>query len=397
MVTAAALGFGLAFSGQRVKAQPPAASAPAASAPAVSAPTASAPAAAPVPVPALTAAKGGESCIETAEAATRPKFTEKFPSRALSGHGVSLEVSITHGKGQSVLPSGFRLQREGPAVEALKRAGFALPDPEGSSAPTLETRPAGDQITTRVVLPFLVLPEKPGRQTLTLPAVPIALSRASGEVVTLCTSVHTLAVEDPTANTPNPKPKQNPPPRRQREEWTLLKYAVIGLLAALVLAALTAFLVGRWLKRPKKPAPPRKVRPPWDVAREALFDLRHAGLVAANRQAEHYERAANIIRQYLGDRFGFDGLECTTRETVLLIRESALDQATGILIRNFLVDADLVKFAKVSPSEEQCALVLQQAEDIVQKTLPTAPPQAAVQAPGLPNPGGQVPGNGGAP
>lgn len=328
------------------------------------------------------AARVGDSCVETAEGPTRPKVTERFPARGLSGHAVSLEVEVTHGKGQSVLPSGFRLQREGPAAEALKRAGFVLPDPEGPAVPTLVTQPASEQLITRVRFPFLVLPEKPGRQTLTLPSVPIALTRASGEVVTLCTSAHSITIEDPTANTPQPKPKANPPARRQREEWTALKYAVLGLLAALVLAALTALLVRLWLRRPKRSAPAIPVRPPWDVAREKLFELRHAALVAQGRQAEHYERAANIIRQYLGARFGFDGLECTTRETVLLLRESPLDHATGIFIRNFLVEADLVKFAKVSPGDEQCELVLLHGEEIVQKTLPVvAPPGAAENLP----------------
>jgi len=327
----------------------------------------------PVVASALPLTVGG-SCVETVEAATRPRVSERFPARGLSGHQVILEVEVTHGKGQSVLPSGFRVQREGPASDALKQAGFVLPDAAGPAVPSLASKPAGELITTRVLLPFLVLPEKPGRQSLTLPSVPIALARASGEVVTLCTSPHSINVEDPTANTPNPKPKANPNARRQREEWTALKYAVFGLLGALVLAALTAFLVSRWLRRPKRAAPPIKARPPWEVARESLFDLRHAGLVSDGRAAEHYERAANIIRQYLGDRFGFDGLECTTRETVHLIRDSLIDHATGLQIRNFLIDADLVKFAKVSPSDEQCTAVIAEAEAIVQKTVPAAMP-----------------------
>src|SRR5690606_37750065 len=120
---------------------------------------------------------------------------------------------------------------------------------------------------------FVPLPKKPGRNELVLPPLPIAISRASGELMTLCTAPHPVTVEDPIANEPNPKPKQNPDPLRQREEWTAAKNAAIVASVALVLGALLAWLIGRWLKRPRPAPPPPPPRPPWEVAHEALFDL----------------------------------------------------------------------------------------------------------------------------
>src|SRR5690606_41714814 len=67
------------------------------------------------------------------------------------------------------------------------------------------------------LLSVVLLPSELGRQSLTLPPLPIAMARASGEVITVCTSEHSIAVDDPTANTPNAEPKPNPAPSRQTE------------------------------------------------------------------------------------------------------------------------------------------------------------------------------------
>ena len=111
-----------------------------------------------------------------------------------------------------------------------------------------------------------------------LPPSPIAVSCASGE---LCHSVHRAArrvlVEDPIANAPNPAPKGNPAARRQFEIWTAAKHAAFVALVALLVGALGALLISRWLRRPKKLPPPPPPRPPWDVALEALHDIRTLG------------------------------------------------------------------------------------------------------------------------
>jgi hypothetical protein len=300
----------------------------------------------------------------------RPIVSEKFSSRGLSGHAATLEVVVEHGKGEIVLPSGFRKQTEGPAVRALEAAGFILPDPDGGAGPEIHSDPSGDKMKTRVRIRFVPLPDKPGRHQLTLPPVPITISRASGALITACTESHTMVVDDPIANTPNPEPRKNPQPRRQLERWTAAEHVVYASLIALAVGAVAAWLIGRWMRRPKPVPPPPPPRPPWEIALEELFDIRHAGLIKDRRFAVHFDRVSNSIRKYLGDRFGFDGPECTTRETLSLLRMVE----PGILILSdieaFLREADLVKFARLTPSEEQCEQALNLAEQIVKRTIP---------------------------
>src|SRR5690606_4266516 len=125
-----------------------------------------------------------------------------------------------------VLPGGFKLQLDAPEARAIQAASFVIADPEGPFAPVVKRTDGANESSTTVELSFVPLPKEPGRQQLTLPSVPLALARASGEIVTLCTEPHTIEVEDPTANTPSAKPRHNPPPRQQLEVWTAAKNVV---------------------------------------------------------------------------------------------------------------------------------------------------------------------------
>jgi hypothetical protein len=318
------------------------------------------------------------ACIEKLPSGkARPVLMEVFPLRGLSGHALPLVVTLGHGTAETVLPTGFRFQPETEGAKALKQAGFILPSPDGGAGPKVERKDEKGATTSRVTLSFVALPKEPGRHQLTLPPLPITVARASGELITLCTQPHSIIIEDPTSSTPNPKPKENPPPRRQREEWTSLKQAVgIGALALVVGAAL-AWLVQRWLKRPRTLPPPPPPRPPWEVALEALHDLRHAGLTREGRFSEHFDRVADIVRRYLGDRYGFDGLESTTREMLTALRGTTPRIVVLDEIERFLRQADLVKFARMVPGEPECSTAVSEASQIVERTVPPPMPAGA--------------------
>jgi hypothetical protein len=304
----------------------------------------------------------------------------------VSGHALAIRLVIEHGKGETVLPSGFQAQTQSSELERLSSRGLYLPDPDGGAGPLLERKESGERATTTLGLSFVPLPKKPGRSVVVVPPFPISIARASGDVIVVCTRRHEVSIEDPIANVPSPKPKANPPPRLQREVWTFLKNAVAIGGIALVVGAVVAMLVTLWLRRPRPAPPPPPARPPWETAFEELYDLRHAGLVAEGRFAEHFDRVSDIVRKYLGARFGFDGLESTTREALYVLRRvtPSLESPSGDFaaspldsIESFLRQADLVKFAKTVPTAEDCELALTRAERIISATMP----QAIAQAP----------------
>jgi hypothetical protein len=372
--------FGLLAAGV-ARAQAPAA--PSAVAPATPSAAASSDAAAAVPSASATPAAPVEheprsACVERLPTGkARPALTESFPTRGLSGHALTLVVTVPHGTAETVLPTGFRFQSESAEAKALKEAGFILPSPDGGAGPKVERKDEGGSTKSSVKLSFVSLPSKPGRHELTLPPLPITIARASGDLMTLCTAPHRVVIEDPTSSTPNAKPKANPPPRPQREEWTFLKQALGIGAVAVVVGALLALLIGRWLKRPRPVPPPPPPRPPWEVALEALHDLRHAGLTREGRFAEHFDRATDIVRRYLGDRYGFDGLECTTREMLGELRGTTPRIPVLDECERFLRQADLVKFARLTPSEVECTAAVADAELIIERTVPPPVPAGA--------------------
>lgn len=311
------------------------------------------------------------TCQETFPAnGDRPKVQETFPTKGTTGYALVLDLAIEHKKGETVLPSGLGAKANGDDVKALERAGFFLPNPGGGTAPSLEVKDVGDHKKSSLKIPVVALPKKPGRAELELPPLPIAIARASGEVRTLCTKPHRIVVEDAIANTPGAKPKGNTKPRRQVEEWTAAKDAAIGAISALVLVPLLAWLYLLWKRRPKPVPPPPPPRPPWEVALEELFDVRIAQLVEQGRYAEHFDRVSDAIRKYLGARYGYDGLETTTHEALHALKHVVPRIVVLGDIESFLETADLVKFAKLAPTEAECYSTLARAEELVRRTMP---------------------------
>jgi hypothetical protein len=309
------------------------------------------------------------------EGGAKPVIAEKFPERGLSGYAATLEVTVEHGKGESVLPGGLELQSSGDAASALKSAGFQIPNQDGGAGARLQTSAPdakrGDRVTTILELPLLLLPLEPGRHTLVLPPLPIAVQRANNDVAVVCTRAHTIIVEDPISSTPNAQPKLNPPPRPQREEWRSLEHALEWGAAGVVVGGLLAYALYRFRKRerPVPPAPPP--RPPWEIALEKLDEIRHAGLLETARLGEYFDRVNDVVRSYLGARYGFDGLESTSDEILAALKVVEHFALPVGEITVFLQECDLVKFADLTPTNEGCLRALDQGERIVRTTMPS--------------------------
>jgi hypothetical protein len=306
-------------------------------------------------------------------------MVDTFPERGKSGYVATLRAVVSHGKGETVLPRGLELQSESDTARGLKSAGFALPEQDagaGARLSSIDVDAKSGRRQTTLELPLVALPTEPGRHTLVLPPLPVSIARANNDVVTLCTKPHTITVEDPIASTPNAQPKDNPPPRVQREEWVSLERALGWGALGVGVGAVLAWAIVRWLRRPKPAVPPPPPRPPWEVALERLHEARHAGLLETQRFAEFFDRVNDAIREYLGARFGFDGLESTTDETLAALRRVPHFGLPLPQVAGFLQQCDLVKFADLTPTLTECERALFEAESVVRTTMPAVPPGA---------------------
>lgn len=116
---------------------------------------------------------------------------------------------------------------------------------------------------------------------------------------------------------------------------------------ALVATAVVALAAGIWWWRRRKPAPvinPATPPPtPFEIALAALAKLRSANLPVE----DFYTELSDIVRQFIEGRYGLRAPERTTEE---FLAEAQLPAHQMDLLRAFLVECDLVKFARHQPA-----------------------------------------------
>jgi hypothetical protein len=230
---------------------------------------------------------------------------------------------------------------------------------------------------------FLLL--APGEQT--LPALVVRVLTAGGQLGFVRPEAPVVQVGAVLANEPNAAPKPLTDPVSVMEDDPRPLYAGAALLAMLA-GALLAFLVSRWWKRrSRRPAPPPPPRPAWEVAVAKLDDLLRSrdALLAEGRAVEWADGVSDVIREYLGARYGFDGLESTTDEVLERLAEAPLRGVAVPEVAVLLQDCDLVKFAKASMGEAESQALLAAGYRIVRATTPL--PEASSPDQGAP-PGG---------
>ena len=157
--------------------------------------------------------------------------------------------------------------------------------------------------------------------------------------------------------------------------WRLV-WAVLGVLAlGAALYALVRFLKARKARAlPPAPALPLHVR-----TLQALDALQSEGLPAHGRSQEFYFRLSEIVRRYLGERYAFEALECTSSELLASIHARATPGLPEPSLRDFILESDLVKYAKADATPDSCARSLDFSYSLVESTSAPAP---APHAPG---------------
>jgi hypothetical protein len=147
----------------------------------------------------------------------------------------------------------------------------------------------------------------------------------------------------------------------------LWAFVLAGLVA--VAGAIFAF---RWWRRRKKAVPSRVVpEVPYDeLALQQLTRLRgeKPWLRGGGRAAIF--QLSEIVRAYLGKRLAFNALDLTSEELVQELRRHRLMGLDLAELTREVRWEDLVKFAKVEPTAEECLQALERGESIIRHTRP---------------------------
>jgi hypothetical protein len=135
-------------------------------------------------------------------------------------------------------------------------------------------------------------------------------------------------------------------------------------------AAIALFLLVRMIKnrRPPKPEPEAPKIPAHIPALAVLHELLREERWKQPDKKEYYSRLTDTVRLYLEQRFGIFAMEKTTREIINDLKKADITEDDKQSLRKILNKADMVKFAKMSPSDEDGFVSLSQSIEFVERT-----------------------------
>ncbi|MEM7533790.1 MAG: hypothetical protein AAF639_16515 [Chloroflexota bacterium] len=214
--------------------------------------------------------------------------------------------------------------------------------------------------------------------THTIPAFTISIADLDGGLAEVSTNPLTLTVRsvlvegDETLRDIKPQATMPIP-----AVWPWLVGLALGaLLLFTLLGGLGWWLYRRYQQRQGQssddnddmPAQPVDLRPAYQIALEELTRIRKLELPVQDRFKEHYTLVTDATRHYLENGFGVTALEATTSEIRRTLRQSDFPVLHQQTLISLLEEADFVKFAKVTPTEEQADALLMQAYQLVEAT-----------------------------
>ncbi len=214
---------------------------------------------------------------------------------------------------------------------------------------------------------YLVASYEPGWNT--IPPQPVAFSKGDlyDTVYTTASLLTVLAPEVDTTQAIRPikGPVNTPVSFAEIFPWVLAGWG------SLMILTLVAALFWIYFQKEKNPEHfnTKPLEPAHIIAFRELQKLRESKLADNGRVKEYYSNLTLIIRVYITRLFGIHALESTTSEILDFFRnQNTGDKKLGSILKELLLLADLVKFAKEDPSKKENDMHFENAHQFVENT-----------------------------
>ena len=208
----------------------------------------------------------------------------------------------------------------------------------------------------------------------TIPQQKIQISHKDFYTDSLLVEVHNVAIDTLKQPLYDAKPIAEVTSPSSSHLWL---WIVLGIVALLLTAATLYFFVFR--KKKLSAEEERKKLPPFERAIQDLKDLQNSKYLIESQHKAYYTRLTDIVKEYLEDEVHILAKESTTDELLAKINDL---QQTGKLhlsaetisnLKRVLQNADLVKFAKSKPSDNNAEYDRETIENVVIKTQEAIP------------------------
>ncbi len=212
-----------------------------------------------------------------------------------------------------------------------------------------------------------------------IPSVAFFVEFANGEKQQFQTPSLLLTVDNPPGLEQMSAPENIKTIIREPATFTDWLPWILGVLLFLVLGFALWIFYKKMQEKPqfKDSMLRKKQELPHVLAERLLLGLKGKTLVGAEDVKNYYSELSRILREYIENSFFIPALESTTDELYRLMlrkemRFSDLKERDAMAekLRIFLQTADLAKFAKVIPKEEEHVIFWSDVFDFIQKTKP---------------------------
>lgn len=126
----------------------------------------------------------------------------------------------------------------------------------------------------------------------------------------------------------------------------------------------------KWKQREEAVVLAKPKIPPHQQALYELRELEDKKLWQQGKVKEYYSESTEIVRRFFEGRWGIDALELTSDEIMKHMKNVVESQKVWKEMESFFTTADLVKFAKYSPTVEEHEYELKYAYEIVRAMVP---------------------------
>jgi hypothetical protein len=223
----------------------------------------------------------------------------------------------------------------------------------------LQSPPSGSHAIPPILIEFV--DQRPGEESAPegMDAYELFTERINFEV-------QSVVVENVTAGLNPPLGRLEPRQSEGAKPVSLQGYAIFVVLALVTLGILGWMIVRYKSRVIKKTA--------YEIARRQLNRLVNQPLVDGETIGVFYVEITTVIRKYLENRFELKAPELTTEEFLSRVGSSAeLTNDHKRLLNEFLKHADLVKFAGMTPTEDDIRGMIEKATRFLEETRDNSP------------------------
>ncbi len=140
-------------------------------------------------------------------------------------------------------------------------------------------------------------------------------------------------------------------------------FLIIGLVIIIVILYL------KYKNRPIEEKPEPKIIIPAHIkALEVLNELKKNSAWESDNKKQYYSDLTDAVRLYLEDRYKILALEKTTKEIITELKYTNISVDDKYFLKEILRQADFVKFAKFTPSNDDGLNALNKSFEFVEKT-----------------------------